>query len=135
MKIRNLLFALLAIAFVAVSCTNNATTESKPKDVSLDTRGVEAEKPTSHVAGTWKNATTMINLKIDGTFEASFEDNVTVVGKWSLSNDEKTLSLTEDTSSEGKGQSFNKTYTVIELSDAMMHVEDADGNKLELKAE
>lgn len=134
MKIRSFLLALVALAFVAVSCTNNVTENTK-KEITLDTRGAQEEKPSSHVTGTWKNDNTRIDLKIDGTFEATFNGGTTIIGKWSLSNDEKTLSLTEDTATEGKGHSFNKTYTVIELSDAVMRVEDADGNKLDLKAE
>lgn len=126
---------LALMVFAAVSCTTETT--DKNTEVTLDTRGAQAEEeaPASFVTGTWKNGNTWVNLKIDGSFEGSFDGADVIVGKWSLSDDEKTLKLAEEKGHEGKGHSFAKSYTVLELSDAVMRVEDADGTVLDLKAE
>lgn len=134
MKTRSFLFILALMVFAAVSCT---TETNKQTEVTLDTRGAQAEDDATegYVTGTWKNGDTWVNLKIDGSFEGSFNGSDVIVGKWSLSDDEKNLKLAEEKGHEGKGQSFAKSYTVLELSDAAMRVEDADGNLLDLKAE
>jgi hypothetical protein len=135
MKTRSFLFVLALMVFAAVSCTTESTT--KKTEVTLDTRGVQAEEdaPASFVTGTWKNGDTWVNLKIDGTFEGSFDGGDVIVGKWNLSDDEKVLKLAEEKGTEGKGQSFAQSYNVLELSDAVMRVEDTEGNILDLKAE
>ncbi len=138
MKIRAFLSILAIAIFALASCTTEAPKQEK--EIKLDTRGIEAtvaeeKAPSSFVTGTWKNGDIWVKLKIDLTFEGSFDGGDVIIGKWSLSDDEKTLTLTEGKGTEGKGQSFVKTYTVLELSDAVMHVEDADGTVLELQAQ
>jgi len=127
-------FTLALLFFAAISCTNNKeTTTITATDATLETRGVD-EAPKVHVAGgKFQSGNTWINMKIDGTFEASFDGDITVVGSWTLENNDKTLKLTGSKATEGKGQSFAKEFTVIELSDAVMKVAESDGKMLELK--
>jgi hypothetical protein len=134
MKTRSFLLALTLMLFAAVSCTNDKqTTTTTATDVTIETRGV-SEAPKAHVAGgKFQSGNTWINMKIDGTFEASFDGGVTVVGNWTLENNDKTLKLNGSRAAEGKGQSFAKEFTIIELSDVVMKVAEADGKTLELK--
>ncbi len=133
MKTRSLLFVFAAMIFAVISCTtDNASKAATATDVALETRGV---KGTQGYGNKFMSNNTYIVLKLDGSFEASFEADEVVIGNWTKENDGKTLKLTGGKSNEGKGQTFAKEFTVIEHNDDLISLVDGEGKKLELKSE
>jgi len=88
------------------------------------------------VARNWsKDGAQFVNLKIDGSFEASFEAGVTLVGKWTISDDEKTLTLQPEQALEGKSGNDAMKFTIANIDDMMLSLQDASGKKLDFTAQ
>lgn len=132
MKAYSILFIFALTLSMFSSCTSTSDNTQGDKTLKLETRSGNASLE-SFVTGKWKdnNSDRWVNLKIDGTFEAIFEEGHLISGKWELSEDKKHLKLVEDKGVEGKGRSFVQDFKVLELSDSVMKVEDGDGNVLE----
>jgi len=116
------------------SCNSEMPAARVDEAVEVTTRGQSAEEVETFTAGKWQNQNTYVNLKLDGTFEASFDGETTIVGSWTLSDDEKQLSLKAEESLEGKGSVFAKTYKVLEITAASLKVKDDEGQELAFKA-
>jgi len=140
MKTNVLSLLALALLFVTASCSSPSedtnTQNVSNENVIESTRGVEdaEEDMGAMLARKWQNENAYVDLKLDGTFEANFDGEATIVGKWSISEDQKTLKLMEDAPSEGKGNSFNASYVIVEVSATTMKVMDRDGNELAFSA-
>jgi hypothetical protein len=133
MKTRSKLFVLASMIFAVISCTTDKASKSASiADVANETRSI---KGTQGFGNKFMSDNTYIVLKLDGSFEASFEADEVVIGNWTKENDGKTLKLTGGKSNEGKGQTFAKEFTVIEHTDDLISLVDAEGKKLELKSE
>ncbi|AFC24634.1 lipocalin family protein [Saprospira grandis] len=133
---KNLMFLFVALlAFGLGSCNTEAPAASVNDAMEVTTRGQKAEdKVENFTAGKWEDQNTFVNLKLDGSFEASFDGETTIVGNWTLSDDEKQLSLKAEESLEGKGSVFAKTYEVLEITPETLKVKDEDGYELAFKA-
>ncbi|WCL82864.1 lipocalin family protein [Saprospira sp. CCB-QB6] len=133
---KNLMFLFMAVlAFGLGSCNSEAPAALVEQGLEVTTRGQQAEeKAENFTAGKWEDQNTFVNLKLDGTFEASFDGETTIVGSWILSDDEKQLSLKAEESLEGKGSVFAKTYEVLEITPESLKVKDDEGQELAFKA-
>ncbi|WP_156001882.1 lipocalin family protein [Saprospira grandis] len=133
---KNLMFIFMALlAFGLGSCNSEAPAASVNDAIEVTTRGQKAEeKADNFTAGKWEDQNTFVNLKLDGSFEASFDGETTIVGSWTLSDDEKQLSLKAEESLEGKGSVFAKTYEVVEATPDLLKVKDEEGYELAFKA-
>jgi hypothetical protein len=128
----------LAILLTAVSCSTPSTDSASAvsKLESTANRSVpaanEEEDLNLLLARKWENASgeIFIDLKIDGSFEGKFDSDNTILGSWSVSDDQKTLSLKEENTSDGKGGTLNLSYTILNMSFNNMKVLDQDGNEL-----
>lgn len=62
----------------------------------------------------WKNDNNsfLMDFHLDGSFIGEVEGQP-LDGQWSISEDQKTLQLRKDETTEGKGDAFNKDYTII----------------------
>lgn len=131
----------LAILFAAVSCTapstNSASVVSGTELQEGNTRSApdvnQEEDYDLLLARKWQNESSAIflNLKIDGSFEGTFDSDNVIVGSWTVSEDQKVLSLKEDKASDGKGGNLNVVYTILDMSSSNMKVVDEDGNEFE----
>lgn len=84
----------------------------------------------------WDNSSSFyLNLKFDGSYEGVLEVGVTSVGKWTLTEDEKTLTLIPEKSLEGKGGGDKKVvYSVVEIGNGKLTVQEAEtGRTIEFK--
>jgi len=123
------------LAFGLGSCNTEAPAASVNDAMEVTTRGQKSEdKVENFTAGKWEDQNTFVNLKLDGSFEASFDGETTIVGNWTLSDDEKQLSLKAEESLEGKGSVFAKTYEVLEITPETLKVKDEEGYELAFKA-
>lgn len=123
------------LAFGLGSCNTEAPAASVNDAMEVTTRGQQAEdKVENFTAGKWEDQNTFVNLKLDGSFEASFDGETTIVGNWTLSDDEKQLLLKAEESLEGKGSVFAKTYEVLEITPETLKVKDEEGYELAFKA-
>ena len=133
----------LSILLTAISCSSSST-ESASTAVDQGTELQESNTRSAHnmnqeggfnllLARKWQNeaSTIFLDLKIDGSFEGNFDSDNTIIGFWSVSDDQKTLSLKEENASDGKGVTLNVEYTILDMSSNNMKVLDEDGNKLE----
>lgn len=131
----------LAILFTAVSCTTSSTenassitnTELQESSTRSAPDANQEEDYNLLLARKWQNESGAIylNLKIDGSFEGSFDSDNIVVGSWTVSDDQKILSLKENKASDGKGGNLNLVYTILDMSSNNMKVVDEDGNEFE----
>jgi hypothetical protein len=134
----------LAILFIAVSCsstpTDSATILIANELQESSTRSAPAANQEEEfnllLARKWQNESSAIflDLKIDGSFEGKFDMDNVIVGLWSVSEDQKTLSLKEGGASDGKGGNLNVSYTILDMSTNDMKVMDQDGTELEFVA-
>lgn len=135
----------LAILFIAVSCsstqTDSATILTANELQESSTRSAPAaanqeEEFNLLLARKWQNESEPIflDLKIDGSFEGKFDTDNVIVGLWSVSEDQKTLSLKEGGASDGKGENLNISYTILDMSSNDMKVVNQDGTELEFVA-
>jgi hypothetical protein len=132
-----------AILFTAVSCTTSSTdsasavTNTELKESSTRSApGVNQEEEEDYnllLARKWQNESGAIylNLKIDGSFEGRFDSDNIVLGNWTVSDDQKVLSLKENKASDGKGGNLNVAYTILDMSSNNMKVVDEDGTEFE----
>jgi hypothetical protein len=136
---KNILTLLsLAILFTVISCS----TESKKSatvvelQASNNRSAAAADQEEDYnllLARKWQNESGAIflDLKIDGSFEGNFDSDNIVEGLWSVSEDQKILSLKENKASDGKGGNLNLSYTILDMSSNNMKVLDQDGNEFE----
>jgi hypothetical protein len=127
------IFAAAIFAFASCSGDKNQQASETNSDVALETRGVQGTKGFGNKFMSEDN--TYIVLKLDGTFEASFQADDVVIGNWAKENDGKTLKLTGSKSNEGKGQTYSKEFTVLEHNDDIISLVDSEGKKIEMKSE
>lgn len=130
----------LAILFTAVSCStpSNDSAGAVSKLESTTNRSApvanQAAEEEMHIllARKWENESgeISIDLKIDGSFEGKFDSDNIILGSWSVSEDQKTLSLKEEKTSDGKGGTLNLSYTILNMSFNNMKVLDEKGNEL-----
>lgn len=80
-------------------------------------------------------ADSYLNLKLDGTFEGTLDAGSLSVGKWTISDDGKTLTLTAEQSAEGKGANAPVVYTIVSISEQSLKVKDAAGKEIEFTAQ
>ena len=144
MKLNTLFGLLVALTLIISSCgstaDNNTTQE---EDVQIgDTRGVDMSNENAQdedlslvFSRKWTSEEAFVDLKIDGSFDAKFGEDEPVHGKWTLSEDLKTLSLMGEQAADGKGHNFVGKYTVLEISDSVMKVQDKDGKDWSFSAE
>jgi len=131
----------LAILLTAVSCTTSSTeSASTVAAVELQESSTRSAPSASQeeefnllLARKWQNESGAISLdlKIDGSFEGNFDSDNIIVGLWSVSKDQKTLSLKENKTSDGKGGNLNISYTILDMSSTNMKVLDEDGTEFE----
>jgi hypothetical protein len=131
----------LAILLMAVSCTTSSTeSASAVTAVELQESSTRSAPSANQeeefnllLARKWQNESGAIflDLKIDGSFEGNFDSDNIIVGLWSVSEDQKTLSLKEDKASDGKGGNLNVSYTILDMSSNNMKVLDEDGTEFE----
>jgi hypothetical protein len=133
----------LAILFIAVSCssttTDSATLLTANELQESSTRSAPANQEEDFnllLARKWQNESEPIflDLKMDGSFEGKFDTDNVIVGLWSVSDDQKTLSLKEGGASDGKGGNLNISYTILDMSSNDMKVVNQDGTELEFVA-
>lgn len=134
----------LAILFIAVSCSSTATdsatilTANELEESSTRSAPAANEEDEFNLlfARKWQNESEPIflDLKMDGSFEGKFDTDNVIVGLWSVSDDQKTLSLKEGGASDGKGGNLNVSYTILDMSSNDMKVVDQDGTELEFVA-
>lgn len=127
----------LALLLTVVSCSTPSP-ESASTAVDLQESSNRSAPAASQeedynllLAKKWQNESgaIFIDLKIDGSFEGKFDSDNIVVGTWSVSNDQKTLTLKEGKASDGKGGNLNLSYTILNMSSSNMKVLDQDGNE------
>lgn len=136
MKTPNFLIILAAIVFAFSSCSSDNTSKnisSSLSDSQKETRGIAGTKNFGNKFISIDN--TYIVLKMDNTFEASFEQDIVIKGKWVKENEGKKLKLSSEKSGDGKGKTFLKEFTVIEHSDDVLKLVDSDGKKIEMSSE
>lgn len=134
----------LAILFIAVSCSSTVTdsatilTANELEESSTRSAPAASEEDGFNLllARKWQNESEPIflDLKMDGSFEGKFDTDNVIVGLWSVSEDQKTLSLKEGGASDGKGGNLNVSYTILDMSSNDMKVVDQDGTELEFVA-
>jgi hypothetical protein len=127
-----ILFAVILLAFS--SCLNDNTAKNISSTVANtenETRGINATKS----FGKFSVDNTYLDLKIDGSFEASFEEGIIVNGKWSKEDNGKTLKLASEKSGDGKGKSFLKEFTILKFESDVIELVDRDGKKIKMTAE
>lgn len=140
MKTSVLSFIALALLFVAASCSSPSedtnTTAISNENVIESTRGVDAAGDDMNVmlARKWQNESAYVDLKIDGSFEGNLDGETELIGKWSISDDQKTLKLMEEQTLEGKGTSFHAEFVLVDITPNTMKVLDQDGNELTFSA-
>lgn len=145
MKLNSLFGLLVAVAFFVASCgqSTNSNVSQAEDDVKIEgTRGVNmnetkaAEEDFSLVfSKKWTNEEAFVDLKIDGSFDAKFGEDDPVHGTWTLTEDLKTLRLMGEQAADGKGRNFVGNYTILEINDSMMKVQDKDGKEWTFSAE
>ncbi|MCP4438444.1 MAG: hypothetical protein GY810_05825 [Aureispira sp.] len=147
MKLNALFGLLVALAFIISSCgstaDSNKVDETTEDDVKIeDTRGVDMNESKAQdedfsliFSKKWTGEEAFVDLKIDGSFDAKFGEDEPVHGKWTLSEDLKTLKLVGDQAADGKGHNFVGEYTVLEINDSAMKVQDKDGKDWSFSAE
>jgi hypothetical protein len=131
----------LALLLTVVSCSTESTKTTSPATVSdiqassnRSAHGADQEEDYNLLlARKWQNESGAIflDLKIDGSFEGNFDSDNIVVGLWTVSEDQKILSLKENKASDGKGGNINLSYTILDMSSNNMKVLDEDGNEFE----
>lgn len=136
MKTANFLIIFVAVLFAFSSCSSDKNAKnisSSISDSQKETRGIAGTKNFGNKFTSIDN--TYIVLKMDNTFEASFEQDVVVKGKWVKENEGKKLKLSSEKSGDGKGKAFFKEFTVIEHTDDVLKLVDSDGKKIEMSSE
>jgi len=135
----------LSIVLMVISCSSSstesaATVTDKVTAMDLQTSHTRSAPEMNEegefnllLARKWQNESSAIflDLKIDGSFEGTFDSENTIIGFWSVSEDQKTLSLKEEHASDGKGVTLNIEYTILDMSSNNMKVSDVDGNEFE----
>jgi hypothetical protein len=135
MKTPTLLILFVAILFAFSSCSSDKGSQnisSSVSDSKKETRGVKGIKSFGKFSSL---ENTYIDLKIDGTFEASFENDEIIKGNWKEDSEAKTLTLNTEKSSDGKGKSYIKVFTIIEKTSEKLKLVDSEGKKIEMSAE
>jgi hypothetical protein len=136
MKTANFLILFVAVLFTFSSCSSDQNAQNISSSVSdnqKETRGVAGTKNFGSRFTSTDN--TYIVLKLDNTFEASFEQDVVIKGKWVKENEGKKLKLSSEKSGDGKGKAFLKEFTVIEHSDVVLRLMDSEGKRIEMSSE
>lgn len=137
-----LLVGICSLSLLLATACDNAPTTPKPVDITINRNAASAlagDAMPNHpatISRKWTTGTdTYLNLKLDGTFEGTLDANSLSVGKWTISDDGKTLTLTAEQSTEGKGNSAPIIYTVISISEHILKVIDAAGKEIEFTAQ
>jgi len=136
MKTANFLIIFVAVLFTFSSCSSDQNAQnisSSVSDSQKETRGIAGTKNFGNRFTSIDN--TYIVLKMDNTFEASFEQDVVIKGKWVKENEGKKLKLSSEKSGDGKGKAFLKEFTVIEHTDDVLKLVDSEGKKIEMSSE
>lgn len=135
MKNNILTFLSLTILFFAVACSPSTESAGTAAELQSNTRSApsasQEEDFNLSLARKWQNETgeILIDLKIDGSFEGNFDSENIIVGMWSVSEDQKVISLKENKTSDGKGGNLNVSYTILDMSNNNMKVVDQDGKE------
>ncbi|MGH1337016.1 MAG: hypothetical protein ACRBFS_12900 [Aureispira sp.] len=79
----------------------------------------------------WKNDNNsfLMDFRLDGSFIGEVEGQP-LDGKWSISEDQKTLQLRKGETTEGKGDAFNKDYSIISSSAEKVTLMDDSGKEI-----
>lgn len=134
---RNISLYILSLStlFLVFSCANSSEETpvvSVEKNVLVESsnRGENsAEDSYILFARKWEAPNNIyVDLQLDGSFEANLDGENEIFGRWAISDDQKELQLSENQSHEGKGNSFNAVYTIVDISDSKLTVMD-DQNK------
>jgi hypothetical protein len=148
MKNLSRLFYVCALGFcVLTACNQNPSMPAAIADAPQRTGGggtpanntpIDMKKAREHenFQKEWDNSSSFyLNLKFDGSYEGVLEVGVTSVGKWTLTDDEKTLTLIPEKSLEGKGGGDKKVvYSVVEIGNGKLTVQEAEtGRTIEFK--
>ncbi len=130
------LFSLAFLLMVVACSTPSPESAGAAADVHSNTRSAPSANQEEDfnilLARKWQNESgeIYINLKIDGSFEGQFDSENIIVGQWSVSDDQKTLTLQGTKASDGKGDNLNVSYTILDMSLNNMKVLDQDGKEL-----
>ncbi len=140
---KNNVFSLLALAllFSLIACSSPETEEladsANESAIEITSRSVESNENSEEdvnilLAQKWQNESgeMYLDLKIDGSFEGKIDGEELVFGTWEMTEDQKTLTLKGNQPQEGKGESFNASYEVLEMSFENMKVKDQEGNEI-----
>ncbi len=134
---------LLSLPLLFAACSSSSVADKMPAAASANinttsTRAADQAKAEhiAAVARNWsKDGAQFVNLKLDGSFEASFEAGVTLVGKWTMSDDEKTLTLQPEKALEGKSGNATMSFTIANIDDSALSLQDANGKTLDFSAQ
>lgn len=117
------LFLIAACSFLWTACSTPIP-EAQPSEetiVQSNSRSSEDDligrESDLIFARKWKNdnGTFLMDFRLDGSFIGEV-DGQPVDGKWSISDDQKTLQLRTGEDTEGKGETFHKDYTILSSS-------------------
>jgi hypothetical protein len=128
------------LALFVISCSGpdvEPIADATIDDISVEitSRSLEAENSPEEMDSLlirkWSNESSEIsfNLISDNSFQGTFDTDNTVEGKWHISEDLLSLNF-ESILSDGTSP-FELTYTIVEISDTNMTVQDKQGNEIQ----
>jgi hypothetical protein len=131
------LFLVTFCSLLWAACSTPVTTTEEPSEQEIIESNSRSSEEDDKLIGResdlvfarkWKNeATTFImDFRIDGSFVGEVE-GLPLNGKWSISEDQKTLELRKDETVEGKGDDFNRDYTILSSSPEKIKLLDEAG--------
>ena len=141
---KNNVLSLLALTllFSVIACSSPATEEladaaDENTTIEITSRSLEPNENSEEdmhilLVQKWESESgeVYLDLKIDGSFEGKINGEELVFGTWDVAEDQKTLTLKGNQPKEGKGESFNASYEILEMSFDTMKVKDQEGNEI-----
>jgi hypothetical protein len=135
--------SICTLALFVFSCSGPDTdpiADATIDDISVEitSRSLEAENSPeemdSLLVRKWSNKSSEVSFQLisDNSFEGTFDAVNTVEGKWRISEDLQSLNF-ESILSDG-ALPFELTYTIVEISETNMTVQDDKGNEIEFSA-
>ncbi len=133
--LRNLfLAAVCSLLWVACSAPASTSEEISSEEAIIQSNSRSSEdkligrESDLVFARKWKNEANsfMMDFRLDGSFSGEVEGQP-MDGKWSISEDQKTLQLRKAESIEGKSDGFKKDFTIVSSSAQKINLLDEVG--------
>ena len=114
--------------FLLVMSTSHAAISIHPPLSTVD--NIQQEDIFFLLAHKWESDNVYLDLKINGTFEAKFDNKTLLYGNWEITPNQETLRLSNDPTDE---DTFRLEYTLSEVSYHIIKFIDEQGKEFFLQ--